>query len=146
MHNEFPLVDTAAFAGAAPAGPSSCRGISRTTRLVDWVIQVQSRLTNQSLEEDEDRAKYQGNAPEYAADGVRGSLRLANQIEQEEANDQEDDELFDPCHLGLLTLPVLIADYLNTLLDVHSRWPGCSPAQVTRGLLHDQGGASPVED
>ena len=113
-----------------------------TRRLRD---SVQPTLTNQSLKEDEDRAKYQGNAPDYAADGVRGSLRLTNQIEQEEANDQEDDELFDPRHLGLLTLPVLIADYSNTLLDVHRRWPGCSPAQVARGLLHDQGGASPVE-
>jgi hypothetical protein len=79
---------------------------------------AQPPLTSQSLKEDEDRVKYQGNTPDYATDGVRGGLRLANQIEQEEADDQEDDEPLDPRHLGLLILPVLIADYSNTLLDV----------------------------
>jgi len=81
-------------------------------------LSAQPPLTSQSLKEDEDRVKYQGNTPDYATDGVRGGLRLANQIEQEEADDQEDDEPLDPCHLGLLILPVLIADYSNTLLDV----------------------------
>jgi len=91
-------------------------------------------LTSQSLEEDEDRAKHQGNAPDYAADCVSGSLRLANQIEQEKASNQEDDELFDPCHLGLLTLPVLIADYSNTRPDVYMRRLDAfgTRAQVTR--------------
>jgi hypothetical protein len=89
-----------------------------TTRRVDWVLQHKPPLASQSLKEDEDRAKYQGNAADHATDGVRGSLRLVNQIEQEEADDQEDDEPLDPRHLGLLILPALIADYSNTLLDV----------------------------
>jgi hypothetical protein len=104
-------------------------------------------LTSQSLKEDEDRAKDQGNAPDYATDGVRGSLRLGNQIEQEEADDQEDDELFDPRHLGLLTLPVLIADYSTPAGCVQAEAGMLSgPSPGHEGLPHDQGGAAPVED
>jgi hypothetical protein len=61
-------------------------------------------LTSQRLKEDEDRAKYHSKAVEYRTDGVRGSLRVGNQIEEREANHQEDDEPLDPCHIGLLIL------------------------------------------
>ena len=53
-------------------------------------------------------------AASYRTDGVRGSLRVDNQIEQREAHDQEDDEPLDPLHVGLVTLPVF-TDYSNTL-------------------------------
>jgi hypothetical protein len=46
--------------------------------------------------------KYQSKAAEYGTDGVRGIDRLRNQIEQKKAHDQEDDELLDPPHIGLL--------------------------------------------
>jgi hypothetical protein len=97
---------------------------------------AQPQLTSQSLKEDENRAKYQGNAPDYATDGVRGSLRLGNQIEQEKANDQEDDEPLDPRHLRLLILPILIADYSNTCWMYRRK-----PAQTHEALPHDQGRA-----
>jgi hypothetical protein len=122
------------------AGPSSFRRnlTHDSTRRLGH--SAQPPLTSQSLKEDENRAKYQGNAPDYATDGVRGSLRLGNQIEQEEANDQEDDEPLDPRHLRLLILPILIADYSNTCW-MYRRKPGCSPAraQTHEALPHDQG-------
>jgi hypothetical protein len=34
-------------------------------------------------------------------DGVRGGLRVGNQIVEEKAHDQEDDEPLDPRHVGL---------------------------------------------
>src|SRR4029453_627857 len=67
--------------------------------------------TSQRLKEDEDRAEYRGNTACHGTDCVRGSLGVGNQIEECEAHDQEDDELLDPCHVGLLILSVLIADY-----------------------------------
>jgi hypothetical protein len=75
-------------------------------------------LTSQRLKEDEDRAKYQSKAVEYGTDGVCGSLRVGNQIEECEAHYQEDDEALDPRHVGLLILPVVTTDYSNTLLRV----------------------------
>jgi hypothetical protein len=92
--------------------------VIRETRPADRARSTRPPLTSQSLKEDEDRAKYPRNAPDYATDGVRGSLRLGNQVKQEEADDQEDDEPLDPRHLGLLILPVLIADYSHTLPHV----------------------------
>jgi hypothetical protein len=75
-------------------------------------------LTSQSLEEDEDRAKYQSKAAEEHTDGVRGGLRVGNQIEKGEAHDQEDDEPLNPRHVGLLILSVFTADYSTSLLRV----------------------------
>jgi hypothetical protein len=43
--------------------------------------QLTVALTSQRLKEDEDRAKYHSKAAEYGTDGVRGSLRVGNQIE-----------------------------------------------------------------
>jgi hypothetical protein len=77
-------------------------------------------LASQSLKEDEDRAKYQSEAAEHCTDGVRGSLRVGNQVEECEAHYQEDDEPLDPRHVGLLILPVFTADYSNTLLRVQT--------------------------
>jgi hypothetical protein len=59
-------------------------------------------LTSQRLKEDEDRAKYHSKTAEYGTDGVRGRLRVGNQIEECEAHHQEDNEPFDPRHVGLL--------------------------------------------
>jgi hypothetical protein len=77
-------------------------------------------LTSQSLKEDEDRAKYHSKGLEYGTDGVRGSLRVGNQIEECEANDQEDDKPLDPRHVGLLILSVFTPDYSNSLLCVQA--------------------------
>jgi hypothetical protein len=73
-----------------------------------------------SLKEDEDRAKYQGKALEYGTDRVRGVRRPGYQIEQEEADDQENYEPLDPCHVGLLFLAVFTAEYSNSLLPVQA--------------------------
>jgi hypothetical protein len=59
-------------------------------------------LTSQRLKEDEDRPKYNSNAADYSTDGVCGSHRLRNQIEQKKAHHQEDDEPLDPSHVILL--------------------------------------------
>jgi hypothetical protein len=85
-----------------------------------WLSDTPTRppLTSQRLKEDEDRAKYQSEAAEYSADGVRGSLRVGNQIEECEAHDQENDEPLDPRHIALLILPVFTTEYSNTLLRV----------------------------
>jgi hypothetical protein len=55
-------------------------------------------LTSQRLKKDEDRLKYHGKALEYGTDGVRGGLRVGNQIVEKKAHDQEDDEPLDPRH------------------------------------------------
>ena len=78
------------------------------------VVTTRPLLISQSLKEDEDRAKDHGKAGSHGTDGVRGSLRVGNQIEQREAHDQEDDEPLDPFHLGLVILPGF-TDYSNTL-------------------------------
>jgi hypothetical protein len=75
----------------------------------------EATLTSQSLKKDEDRPKHNSKTAEYGTDGVRGSDRLRDQIEQEKAHDQEDDEPFDPPHVGLLFLPVFSSDYSNVL-------------------------------
>ena len=64
--------------------------------------------------------KYHSQAVEYGTDGARGSLRVGNQIEECEADDQEDDEPLDPGHVGLPILPVFISDYSDTLLRVQA--------------------------
>jgi hypothetical protein len=51
-------------------------------------------------------------------DGVRGVLRLRDQIEKRKAHDQEDYDPLDPLHVGLFILPVFTADYSNTLPHV----------------------------
>jgi hypothetical protein len=61
-----------------------------------------------------------GKGLEYGTDGVRGGLRLRNQIENRKAHDQEDDEPLDPLHVGLFILPVFHADYSNTLQQVQA--------------------------
>jgi hypothetical protein len=73
----------------------------------------EATLTSQSLKKDEDRPKHNSKTAEYGTDGVRGSDRLRDQIEQEKAHDQEDDEPLDPPHVGLLFLPVFSSDYSN---------------------------------
>jgi hypothetical protein len=62
--------------------------------------------------------KYHGKAAEYGLNGIRRGLGVGNQIEECKAHDQEDDDSLDPCHVGLLILPVFTADYSNTLLRV----------------------------
>ena len=52
---------------------------------------------------------------EYGTDGVRGSLRVGNQIEECKAHHQEPDEPLDPRHVGLLILSVFVAAYSNAL-------------------------------
>jgi hypothetical protein len=79
-----------------------------------------TQLTSQRLEEDEDRAKYHGNAADYGTDGVRGSLRVGNQIKEGKTHHQEDDEPLDPCHVGLLILPRFTAGYADTLPHVQT--------------------------
>jgi hypothetical protein len=74
-------------------------------------------LTSQSLKENEDRAKYQRKAAEYGTDGVRGRLRVGNQIEECEAHHQENNEPLDPRHVGLLFFRSS-PDYSKTLLRV----------------------------
>jgi hypothetical protein len=61
-----------------------------------------------------------GKRSEYGTDGVRGGLRLRNQIKQRKAHHQEDDYPLDPLHLGLFILPVFPADYSNTLPHVQA--------------------------
>jgi hypothetical protein len=73
----------------------------------------EATLTSQSLKKDEDRPKHNSKTAEYGTDGVRGSDRLRDQIEQEKAHDQEDDEPLDPPHVGLLFLPFFSSDYSN---------------------------------
>jgi hypothetical protein len=72
------------------------------------------------LEKDNDRVEHLGKRSKYGTDGVRGGLRLRNQIEQRKAHDQEDDYPLDPLHLGLFILPVFLADYSNTLPHVQA--------------------------
>jgi hypothetical protein len=88
-------------------------------------------LTSQGLKEDEDRVKYQSKAAEYGADGVRGSLRVGNQIEKCEAHDQEDEEPLDPRHVELPILSVFTADYSSTLLAVQAEAPIPDPSTVS---------------
>jgi hypothetical protein len=78
------------------------------------------------LEERDDRAKHSRKGTEYRANGARGSLRLRNQIEEQEAHDQEDDDPLDPHHVGRFILPVFTADYSNTLLYVQAN--ACMPS------------------
>jgi hypothetical protein len=52
--------------------------------------------------------------------GIGGSLRLRNQIEQKKAHDQEDDDPLDPLHVGRFILPVFTADYSNKLPHVQA--------------------------
>src|SRR4029453_15018713 len=70
--------------------------------------------------ENNDRAEDPGKGPEYGADGIRGGLRLRNQIKNRKAHDQEDDEPLDPRHVGLFILPVFHADYSNILQQVQA--------------------------
>jgi hypothetical protein len=83
------------------------------TRRADRASSAHPRLTSQRLKEDEDRPKYKSNAAGYGTDGVCGSHRLRNQIEQKKAHDQEDDEPLDPRHVVWLILPVFTSDYSN---------------------------------
>jgi hypothetical protein len=70
---------------------------------VPWYAKVtQDPLTSQRLKEDQDRPKYNSKAAEYGTDGVRGRLRVGNQIVERKAHDEEDDEPLDPRHVGLL--------------------------------------------
>jgi hypothetical protein len=78
------------------------------------------------LKEDEDRPKYQGNAAEYGTDGVRGSLRVGNQIEECKAHDQEDNKPLDPRHVGLLILPT--PQPIRTPGRMYRQKPRCSPS------------------
>lgn len=59
--------------------------------------------------------KTKARPPSYRTDGVRGNLRVGNQIKERKAHDQEDNEPLDPGHVGLVILPVFTADYSNTL-------------------------------
>jgi hypothetical protein len=77
-------------------------------------------LASQRLKEDEDRTKYQSNATGDGTDGVRRFLGVGNQIVKGEAHHQEDNQPFDPRHVGLLILPVFSADYSSTLLRVQT--------------------------
>jgi hypothetical protein len=77
-------------------------------------------LTRQRLKKDEDRAEDHGKATGYGTDEVRGTLRVGNQIEERKAHDQEDDEPLDPCHVGLVILPVFTADYSHTMPRVQA--------------------------
>ena len=77
-------------------------------------------LTRQRLKKDEDRAEDHGKAAGYGTDEVRGTLRVGNQIEERKAHDQEDDEPLDPCHVGLVILPVFTADYSHTMPRVQA--------------------------
>ena len=77
-------------------------------------------LTSQRLKKDEDRAEDHGKAAGYGTDEVRGTLRVGNQIEERKAHDQEDDEPLDPCHVGLVILPVFTADYSHTMPRVQA--------------------------
>ena len=79
------------------------------------LLATETGLPSQGLKEDQNRAKYHGKAAEYGTDGVRSSFRVGNHIKEEETHDQEDDEPLDPCHVGLLILPVFTTDYSNTL-------------------------------
>jgi hypothetical protein len=72
--------------------------------------------------------KYHSKTLEDGTDGVRGGLRIGNQIVEKKAHDQEDDEPLDPRHVGLLILPVFTADYSNTVLRVQVE---ASTARVT---------------
>ena len=64
--------------------------------------------------------KYHCKAVDDGTDGVRGSHRLSNQIEDCKAHDQEDDEPLDPRHVGLLIFPVFTAYYSNALPHVQA--------------------------
>jgi hypothetical protein len=83
------------------------------------------QLTSQRLKEDKDRPKYDSNAAEYGTDGVSGSHRLRNQIEQKKAHDQEDNEPLDPRHVGLLILPT--SQPIRTPCRMYRQKPRCSP-------------------
>ena len=61
-----------------------------------------SAWISQSLKEDNDRPKYNGQAAEQRADGVCRSHGLSNQKEQEKAHGQKDDDPLDPRHVVLL--------------------------------------------
>lgn len=89
-------------------------------RHADRASSARPPLTSQRLKEDEDRVKYHGKAVDDGTDGVRGSHRLGNQIEDCKAHDQEDDEPLDPRHVGLLIFPVFTAYYSNALPHVQA--------------------------
>jgi hypothetical protein len=72
------------------------------------------------LEERDDRAKHSPKGSEYRANGVRRSLRLRNQIEEQKAHEQEDDDPLHPHHVGRFILPVFTADYSNMLPHVQA--------------------------
>jgi hypothetical protein len=86
----------------------------------------EATLTSQSLKKDEDRPKHNSETAEYGTDGVRGSDRLRDQIEEEKAHDQEDDEPLDPPHVGLLFLPFFSSDYSNVPTMYRRSFSSCA--------------------
>jgi hypothetical protein len=67
---------------------------------------------------------------------------VGNQIKERKAHDQKDDEPLDPCHIGLVILPVFTADYSHTMPRVQAE------ASMLSSRSREQGeslGGSPLD-